>query len=116
MLGFNNNLNLHIWNEVTDMRKSFDSLSELIRSTCNVKLAGSSSAYIFFNKKLDRIKIIYWDLDGYCLWYKRLEVGKFKYKFKESGVVEIDYESLKNLLSGMEFERIKFRKSLNNNC
>ncbi len=94
------------------MRKGFDSLSELIKEYHEIKLAGQERAYVFFNRKLDRVKILYWDRDGYCSWYKRLEAGKFKYKFKD-GIVKIVHKDLERLLLGMDYERIKLRNKIN---
>ena len=60
----------------TDMRKGFDSLAQLVRS----HLAGdplSGHLFVFRSKRGDRLKVLYWDSDGLCLWYKRLELGVF---------------------------------------
>jgi len=112
MLGFNPSCKIYLWRQVADMRKGFDSLSELVRHEHNVELAGKELAYVFFNRRLDRVKILYWEEDGYCTWYKRLEAGKFKCKFKD-GVVKISFKDLQSLLRGMEYERIKLRNKVN---
>jgi transposase len=62
--------------EPVDMRKGFDSLAQLVRS----HLAGdplSGHLFVFRSKRGDRLKVLYWDSDGLCLFYKRLEVGVF---------------------------------------
>lgn len=59
-----------------DMRKGFDSLAQLVRS----HLAGdplSGHLFVFRSKRGDRLKVLYWDSDGLCLFYKRLELGTF---------------------------------------
>jgi transposase len=58
----------------TDMRKSFDGLSGIIRGTCGAD-PSDGSLFLFVNKRRDRIKALWWDGDGYVLWYKRLEEG-----------------------------------------
>jgi transposase len=62
--------------EPVDMRKGFDSLAQMVRS----HLAGdplSGHLFVFRSKRGDRLKVLYWDSDGLCLWYKRLEMGAF---------------------------------------
>lgn len=64
----------------------------------------------FFIRRRDRVKILMWDQDGYCLWYKRLEAGTFRIQESE-GHEEITGVDLKLLLQGMDLRRIKLRKN-----
>jgi transposase len=64
--------------EPTDMRKSFDTLAHVVRE----QLRGdplSGSWFVFRGKRGDRLKILYWDGDGFAIWQKRLARGAFEF-------------------------------------
>jgi transposase len=62
--------------EPTDMRKGIDGLSALVENRLH-KDALSGHLFCFFNKSRDKIKVLYWDASGFCLYLKRLEKGRF---------------------------------------
>ena len=64
--------------ESTDMRKGFDSLAYLVESSMALDPV-SGHLFVFRSRRGDRIKILWWDRDGYCLWYKPLEKGSFRF-------------------------------------
>jgi len=63
-----------------DMRKSFDSLSALAREVVSVDPL-SGHLFVYASKRADRLKILYWDRDGWALWAKRLEAGTYAFPF-----------------------------------
>jgi transposase len=92
----------------TDMRCSFDRLADLARSvTGQDPLAGH--LFLFRSRGGDRLKALYWDRDGYALWYKRLEEGTFKLPRPEaaSRSVELRPSELAMLLDGIDLKSVK---------
>jgi hypothetical protein len=89
-------------NKPIDFRMGINSLTGLI----NRELGGNihdGSLYVFHNKALDKLKIFFWDRNGFVSYYKRLEGGcKFKVKLSLGLISGITYEDLDILLSGVE--------------
>ena len=95
-----------------DMRKSFDSLHALAREHLHVD-AFAGHLVVFASRRRDRIKILYWDRDGFAIWSKRLEEGTYAIPFSdgEGGPRrEITVEELSALLSGIDLEQATRRK------
>ena len=77
MLTFNNK-RIYLACGKTDMRKSINGLSAIVESTFKLN-PYSAAIFVFCNGNRDRIKILEWDGDGYWLYLKRLETGKFRW-------------------------------------
>ena len=95
-----------------DMRKSFDSLHALVRDHLELN-AYAGHLFVFASRRRDRVKILYWDRDGFALWSKRLEEGTYAVPFaNEPGEKrrEITVQELGALLSGIDLERAQKRK------
>jgi transposase len=93
----------------TDLRKSFDTLAELVRQQLQSDPL-SGQLFVFRNKRADRIKLLYWDEDGFVIVYKRLEVGTFRFPSTEAAGVEIRAADLQMLLDGIDLESVKRQK------
>lgn len=111
MLTLAANLRIYLHTRPTDMRKSFDGLSGLVRSVFGADPT-DGSLFLFVNRRGDRIKLLWWDRDGLALFYKRLEAGTFETLPAADGtdVVEIDATQLAMLLGGVTLASAKRRK------
>ena len=95
-----------------DMRKSFDGLHRLVREHLELDAFGGH-LFVFASRRRDRIKILYWDRDGFAVWSKRLEEGTYAIPFADGGAErgrEITAPELAALLSGIELSTAKRRK------
>lgn len=87
---------------VTDMRKGFDSLSLLAQEVLKQNpFAGH--LFAFRGRRGDLIKILYWDGQGFCLFAKRLEKGRFTWPVTKEGAVTLTPAQLSMLLEGLEW-------------
>jgi transposase len=87
---------------VTDFRKQVNGLIIIIAEEMKMDPL-SSHLFIFCNKSKNRLKIIWWDRTGFCLWFKRLEKDKFPWPQADGDSIEIDVERLRMVLSGIDF-------------
>jgi transposase len=102
---------VQIWiaTQPTDLRKSFDTLAELVRQQVKGDPL-SGQLFVFRNKRADRVKLLYWDDDGYVIVYKRLEVGTFRFPQADAAGVQIRAADLQMLLDGVDLDSVKRRK------
>ena len=82
-----------------DMRRSFDALAEHVRTILSHNPM-SGHLFVFRNRSAQRVKILWWDGDGYALYYKRLERGTFQFPPAGRASVAVAADQLKRLLSG----------------
>jgi len=92
----------------TDMRKGFDTLAVLVREFLGQDPL-SGHLFLFISRRRDRLKILYWDADGFALWYKRLEAGTFRSPRTpvEDASVELKASELAMLLEGIDLKSVK---------
>jgi transposase len=92
----------------TDMRKGFDTLAALVRDHLGHDPL-SGCLFLFVGRGRDRIKILYWDSDGFALWYKRLEEGTFRLPARPTAgaSVELRASELAMLLEGIDLKSLK---------
>ena len=100
------NAKIYLCREPVDMRKQYDSLAALVSSELGEDPL-SGSLFVFLNRQRNRIKVLYFDRDGYCLWMKRLEVGSFSLPLGEGKKQKIDPGALSMLLEGLKVVKMK---------
>lgn len=95
----------------TDMRKAIDGLSFLVIDVMQLD-PNSGELFIFYNRQFNKLKILYWDKNGFCLWYKRLEKHRFKLPLNPTIPIQITATQLRWLLDGLDFMSMKETKTL----
>ena len=93
----------------TDTRKSYNALATLVKHKLN-KSSLNGDLFIFVNRRLTLMKILYFDRNGYCIWYKKLEQGTFQLPLHEGEKILLDYTQLRLILEGIDLRSIQQRK------
>lgn len=88
----------------TDMRKAINGLSALVANTLAMDPL-SGAYFVFSGRRRSTIKVLYWDKNGYSLWYKRLEEDRFRWPRTSEEAKAITAEQLSWLLAGLDWER-----------
>jgi transposase len=111
MLSFSAHQRYYLYTGPTDMRQQFDGLAGLVRREFSREVM-SGDVFIFLNRRRDRIKLLCWDLNGFALYYKRLEAGTFELPLVRAGQnsLELTWSDLVLLLEGIELASVKRRK------
>lgn len=92
---------------LADMRCGFDRLAEMARTVVGQDLSGGH-LFVFRSRGGDRLKILYWDRDGYALWYKRLEAGTFRLpRADDAASIELRVSELAMLLDGVDLRSLR---------
>lgn len=99
---------------VTGMRKSIGGLSLIVAETLEMD-PFSEAWFIFCNRSRDKFKILFWETNGFWLYYRRLEKGRFKWTQPQSNnVIHISRQQLQWLLSGLNLSHPRAHRPLYN--
>lgn len=99
-------VNIWLYTQPVDMRKSFNGLSALVANQLDEDPL-SGQLFVFINRRKTHIKVLYFDGSGYCIWFKRLEQGQFNYRPGGTDKQSLDWTRLKLLLEGLEVKKFR---------
>jgi len=112
MLNLPPSVRIFVATQPVDGRKGFDSLAAIVRSVFQHDPL-SGHLYVFFSRRFDRVRILYWDRSGFAMWTKRLERGRFHATFSEGGelaVNAIEAAELGLILEGLDLAGARRRR------
>jgi transposase len=106
MLSFPPAVRIWLSCQAVDLRKSFDRLAEQVRQHLHLDPL-SGHLFVFRNKRGDRLKLLYWDEDGFVIVYKRLEQGTFRWPTVTEGQSSVTLRAaeLTMLLAGIDWQK-----------
>jgi len=108
-LSLQDNRRYYLHRESTDMRKSFDGLSGLVKQKMELNALGGD-VFIFINKRRNQLKLLCWERDGFCVYHKRLEKGTFELpQASGSSSITLTALQLQLILNGIQLQSIKQR-------
>ena len=93
---------VYLHRDPVDFRKAINGLVVIIEQSMALS-PFAEAVFVFCNRSRDKLKVVYWDETGFCLWYKRLEQSKFKWpRCADTSVVELSEEQFHWLLRGFD--------------
>jgi len=104
MIGLGSGVRVYLAAGVTDMRKGIAGLGALAQNALYQDPA-SGAVFVFRGRKGDRVKLLYWDGQGFCLYYKVLERGHFPWPKADTGAVHLTSAQLSMLWEGIDWRR-----------
>lgn len=111
MLSLPPSVRLFVATQPVDGRKGADSLMVLVRDVIRQDPL-SGHLFVFFSKRRDRVRIVYWDRNGFAMWTKRLERGRFRPAFSADGKLStsgMEAAELMLVLEGIELSGARRR-------
>ena len=99
-------LNVWLYRRPTDMRKSYNGLSALVKQQLRDDPL-NGALYVFVNRRCTQMKCLYFEDGGYCLWAKRLEQGRFRVRFDGVDKARIELSTLKLLIDGIDVDSLR---------
>ena len=105
MIGPSGAVRVMVATKPVDFRKGMEGLATLVRESMGAD-PFSGAVYVFRAKRADRIKLVFWDGTGLCLFAKRLEDRIFRWPRIEDGVMRLSAAQLSALLEGLDWRLV----------
>lgn len=105
MIGPTGAIRVMVATKPVDFRKGAEGLAALVRERMKAD-PFSGAVYVFRAKRTDRVKLIYWDGTGVCLFSKRLEDGEFRWPKIDDGAIRLTAAQFSALIEGLDWRRV----------
>ncbi|HYM02568.1 MAG TPA: IS66 family insertion sequence element accessory protein TnpB [Stellaceae bacterium] len=105
MIGPTGTVRVMVATKPVDFRKGAEGLAALVREEMQAD-PFCGVVYVFRAKRADRVKLIFWDGTGVCLFAKRLEDGEFRWPKVQDGAMRLSAAELSALLEGLDWRRV----------
>jgi transposase len=105
VIGLSGAVRVLIATRPVDFRKGAEGLVALVRDVMGAD-PFDGAVYVFRAKRADRVKLVFWDGTGVCLFAKRLEDGRFQWPKIENGVMRLSTAQLSALIEGLDWKRV----------
>jgi len=102
----NHSIEVWLYGRPADMRKSYDGLSALVRRALQDNPL-NGALFVFVNRRKTQMKALYFEGDGYCIWSKRLERGRFQVRFDSADKAQVSLSTLKLLIDGIALDSVR---------
>lgn len=112
MLKLRENIKIYLYTEAVDFRKAINGLSSIIVDS-EIDTPASGNVIIFYNKRKNKVKILFWDRNGFVLYYKCLQKNQFKLPKDMREVLTLTPDQLDWLLAGLDFQTMQDFGELN---
>lgn len=111
LLSLPSSLRYYLYNGTTDMRKSYNGLTIVVRSELGCSPL-NGDVFIFLNKHRNQVKLLLWEGDGFGIYQKRLEKGSFELPKQgaDGPGMALTHQQLHFILQGVDLKSVQFRK------
>ena len=96
---------IYLANYPVDFRKAINGLMVIVVEAFGHNPTTTGAYYVFCNRLRDKLKVLYWDGNGFALWHKRLEQSRFQFHYRDDEQLEMTADQFQWLLSGLDWQK-----------